>query len=138
MEIVKNEQDYGMFDWYKKVLTENYANFSGRARRSEYWYFVLTNILVIIGLYVVVILGAVADIPAISAIGGGLVVLYALGTFIPGLAVAIRRLHDTGKSGAFILLAFVPLISLILIVFYATEGDKAKNEYGEDPKQVIV
>ncbi|QCX02339.1 DUF805 domain-containing protein [Aggregatimonas sangjinii] len=123
-----------MIDWYKKALVENYANFNGRARRSEYWNFTLVNVFVIIALYVIMILGAIADIPVLAGIGGILVMIFALGTFIPHLAVAVRRLHDTGKSGAFLLLGFVPFVSLILLVFYATEGDKNTNQYGEDPK----
>ncbi|WP_236262992.1 DUF805 domain-containing protein [Aggregatimonas sangjinii] len=134
MESKKQERDFTMIDWYKKALVENYANFNGRARRSEYWNFTLVNVFVIIALYVIMILGAIADIPVLAGIGGILVMIFALGTFIPHLAVAVRRLHDTGKSGAFLLLGFVPFVSLILLVFYATEGDKNTNQYGEDPK----
>lgn len=136
MESKKQERDFTMIDWYKKALVENYANFNGRARRSEYWNFTLVNVLVIIALYVIVIIGAVADIPVLAGIGGILVMIFALGTFIPHLAVAVRRLHDTGKSGAFLLLGLIPFVSLILLVFYATEGDKNTNQYGEDPKDL--
>jgi len=130
----KHEAHYTMIDWYKKVLTENYANFDGRARRSEYWYFFLTNILIIMGLYSLAIIGLIADIPAISIVGGGLVLIYVIIIFIPCLAVAVRRLHDTNKSGAFILLAFIPILSIVLLVFYAIEGDLGENQYGNDPK----
>ena len=134
MEVKMNEKEFTMIDWYKKVLLENYANFSGRARRSEYWYFTLMNMLILLGLYSILIVAAVADIPILAGIGGFLTLIFALGTFIPHLAVAVRRLHDTGKSGAFLLLGLVPFVSLILLYFYAAEGDKNGNQYGADPK----
>ncbi len=79
-----------MFNWYKKVVFENYANFSGRARRSEYWYFTLANFII-----------AIVTVMLDKALGlkFGTNSIYSLAVFIPGLAVAVRRLHDIGKSG---------------------------------------
>jgi len=93
-------------NWYLKVLKQ-YADFSGRARRKEYWMFVLFNMIFAI---VAMILDFVLGI----AIGySPLYVLYALAMLIPGLAVAVRRLHDVGKSGWMTLIAFIPLIGSI-------------------------
>lgn len=128
-----------MIEWYKKALLENYANFNGRARRSEYWYFSLMNVLIIM---LIVIIGLVVTVGSGSE--GGifslgifwvLYMLYALGTFIPSIAVLVRRLHDVGKSGWFYFIAFVPIIGGIwLLVLLFTEGDAGPNEYGPDPK----
>lgn len=111
---------------YKRVVLERYAQFEGRAGRAEFWWFVLANLLVQV---VLNILMGIADIFFILAL------LYGLAVLIPSLAVAIRRLHDTGKSGWFLLIGLIPIVGFILlIVFYATEGDAGANEYGEpDP-----
>jgi len=112
-------------EWYLKVMRDNYANFSGRARRSEYWYFTLFNVLAII---LLALLGLVTGIFFIFYL------VYIIAMIIPSLAVSVRRLHDTGKSGWFILLGLVPLGGLVLLVFYCIEGDRGPNEYGPDPK----
>ncbi|MBQ4818929.1 DUF805 domain-containing protein [Aquimarina sp. MMG016] len=122
-------------NWYLKVLKENYANFEGRARRKEYWMFTLFNVLIILGLYVLAMVFLFMEINALASVFGILYVIYALGVLVPGLAVAVRRLHDTGKSGWMILVGLIPLIGGIwLLVLYVTEGDKGDNEYGPDPK----
>ena len=107
------------------VLRNKYAEFNGRARRAEYWYFTLFNFLILMGLAFV---GMMLNMPRI----GG---LYYLAVLVPGIAVALRRLHDVGKSGWYLLLIFVPLIGAIwLIVLFCTEGTRGMNEYGPDPK----
>ncbi|WP_166921263.1 DUF805 domain-containing protein [Flavobacterium poyangense] len=113
-----------MIEWYKKVVFENYANFEGRARRKEYWMFFLANIIVsmIIG-FGVGFISALTS-PGLAPISN----VYSLAVFIPSIAVAIRRMHDIGKSGWYIL---IPIYNIILL---ATEGDRGTNEYGEDPK----
>jgi uncharacterized membrane protein YhaH (DUF805 family) len=101
-------------------VLKNYANFDGRARRSEYWWFFLVNILLQSLLYLVS--------PILANIVG-------LALFIPGLAVAVRRMHDIGKSGWYLLVAFIPLAGIIwLIVLLVTDGQSGTNEYGPDPK----
>ena len=121
-----------MFQWYKKVVLENYANFSGRARRSEYWYFILFNMLFAIA---AMVLDNVLGINFDPLPYGALYALYALATIIPGLGVAVRRLHDVDKSGWFILIALIPFIgSIWLLVLFCTEGTKGTNKYGNDPK----
>ena len=100
----------------------NYANFQGRALRSEYWFFVLG----------VALIGTVATL--IDDFGLGYPVLgtiVSLGTIIPSLSVAARRLHDTDRSGWWQLLVFVPLIgAIVLIVWYATAGTPGTNRFG--------
>lgn len=99
-----------------KTCFSKYATFSGRARRSEYWWFVLLNVIV-------------GMIPVLNFIWG-LVVL------IPALAVCVRRLHDTGRSGWWLLLALVPVLNLILIYFYLCDSQPGANHYGENPKGI--
>lgn len=113
-------------EWYLSVL-KNYAVFSGRARRKEYWMFMLFNIIV-------TCIIAVID----SAMGTVILgVIYALAVFIPSIGVSIRRLHDTNRSGWWLLIAFLPLIgSLVLLVFFVLEGTAGENSHGVDPKQV--
>ncbi|MGM8361015.1 DUF805 domain-containing protein [Flavobacterium sp. ARAG 55.4] len=103
-----------MIEWYKKVIFENYANFSGRARRSEYWYFILAN--VIIGT-ILSVLDNVLGFKLGSSNSGVLGSLYNLAVFVPGLAVSVRRLHDIGKSGKLLLLFYgIIFISVIVMV----------------------
>ncbi|MGC8859505.1 MAG: DUF805 domain-containing protein [Ignavibacteria bacterium] len=122
-------------NWYLKVLKQ-YADFSGRARRKEYWMFVLFNMIFAI---VAMILDNVLGI-AKEGIGyGPLYVLYVLAMLIPGLAVAVRRLHDVGKSGWMILIALIPLIGVIwLFVLMVTDSDPGENQYGQNPKEATV
>ncbi|MFT3679609.1 MAG: DUF805 domain-containing protein [Ferruginibacter sp.] len=131
----KQESDYNLVDWWKKVVLKNYANFNGRARRAEYWYFVLANILLIIPFYIIGIAGAVSDNQALGTLGLVVYVLLALATIVPALAVAVRRLHDLNKSGWYYFVALIPLVgSIILLVWFCTDGDRFVNNYGEDPK----
>ncbi len=122
-------------NWYLAVL-KNYAGFSGRARRKEYWMFTLFNIIFAI---VAMILDNVLGI-AMAEIGyGPLYGLYTLAVFIPGLAVSVRRLHDVGKSGWMILIVLIPIIGAIwLIVLLVTDSNLGENKYGSNPKEVTV
>ena len=122
-------------NWYLAVL-KNYAGFSGRARRKEYWMFVLFNMIFAI---VAMILDNVLGI-AIEGVGyGPLYGLYVLAVLIPGLAVAVRRLHDVGKSGWMILIALIPIIGAIwLLVLMVTDSNTGENKYGPNPKEIIA
>jgi uncharacterized membrane protein YhaH (DUF805 family) len=122
-------------NWYIKVLRQ-YADFGGRARRKEYWMFVLFNMIFAFG---AIILDNVLGI-AIDGIGyGPLYGLYALAVLIPGLAAAVRRLHDIGKSGWMILIALIPLVGAIwLLVLLVTDSSPGENQYGANPKEVFV
>ena len=121
-----------MIKYYLNAMQNNYANFSGRARRSEYWYFLLCY-------YIITILAVIIDNTfglAMDMLGYGLItVLVALVHIIPSLSLVVRRLHDVEKSGWFYLISLIPLVGFIwLIVLYCTEGTKGENKYGEDPK----
>jgi uncharacterized membrane protein YhaH (DUF805 family) len=114
-------------NWYLAVL-KNYAGFSGRARRTEYWMFFLINLII------VVVLDVIGMAIKVSTLLGG---IYGLAVLIPSLAVGVRRLHDTGRSGWWLLIGLIPVIgTIILIVFLATEGQPGDNQYGPNPKQV--
>ena len=113
-------------NWYLAVL-KNYAGFDGRARRTEYWMFFLVNLVIVI---VLTVIGMAVRAGAL--IGD----VYSLALLIPSIAVGVRRLHDTGRSGWWLLIGLIPLIgTIILIVFLATEGQRGDNRYGPDPKQ---
>lgn len=120
-------------NWYLKVL-KNYTNFSGRARRKEYWMFTLFNVIFAVA---AVLLDNLLGL-AFEGIGYGPVYgLYLLATIIPGIAVSVRRLHDVDKSGWMILIGLIPLIGAIwLLVLFATEGTPGDNQYGPNPKAV--
>lgn len=118
-------------EWYLKVI-RHYADFNGRARRKEYWMFILFNVIFAI---VAMILDNVLGI-AFEQIGyGPLYILYAIFALVPGLAVAVRRLHDIGKSGWMFFIAFIPIIgSIWLLILLCTDGESGSNQYGPDPK----
>jgi uncharacterized membrane protein YhaH (DUF805 family) len=124
-----------MLDYWKTAITKNYANFDGRARRSEYWYYTLMNIIILVGLQVLIAVGAASGSAIIAMIAGIVYLIYALGTLVPSLAAVVRRLHDTGKSGWFILIALIPLVgSIWLLVLLCTDGEQGENAFGPDPK----
>lgn len=117
-------------DWFIQCIAEKYAAFDGRARRSEFWYFVLFNTLASI---VVNIVGTVLSnaVEAAAFLG----TLYALAVFIPGIAVAARRLHDTGRSGWWQLIALIPFVgAIVLLIFYTQDSSFERNQYGPNPK----
>lgn len=120
-------------EWYLKVVRDNYANFEGRARRKEYWMFILFNaIFLIVAALIGFLLGSLMDFPEMTMI---VYMIYALAVFIPSIGVVVRRLHDTGKSGWYYFVSLIPLIGGIwLLVLLVTEGDKGPNEYGPNPK----
>ncbi|HEX6500182.1 MAG TPA: DUF805 domain-containing protein [Micromonosporaceae bacterium] len=111
-------------NWYLAVL-KNYAGFSGRARRTEFWMFVLFNAIIL------VVLGLIARL-----IGTNIITyLYDLAVLVPELAVGARRLHDTGRSGWWQLIGIIPVIGwIVLIVFWASDSQPEANQYGPNPK----
>jgi uncharacterized membrane protein YhaH (DUF805 family) len=121
-------------NYYVDVLRK-YAVFGGRARRKEYWYFFLFNIIITIVLAVVDgVTGTLSPEAGIGLLGG----IYALVVLIPAIAVAVRRLHDTGRSGWWLLISLIPLIgAIVLIVFFATDSNPGNNQYGTNPKTQI-
>lgn len=121
-------------DWYIKCLNSKYADFSGRASRSEYWYFTLFNY---IGLIVAAFVGGLLS--NVSQVFSILGFLYALGTAIPSLAVGARRLHDTGRSGWLQLIAAIPIVgfigAIVLLIFLVQDSRFERNQYGPNPKR---
>lgn len=117
--------------WYLKCWKQ-YADFSGRARRKEYWMFVLFNIIVaIIAGIIDGVLGLINPEIGLGIFGG----LYSLAVLIPSIAVAVRRLHDIGKSGWYYLLGLIPIVgTIVLLIWFCTEGEHGVNKWGEDPK----
>ncbi|MCX4514721.1 DUF805 domain-containing protein [Streptomyces sp. NBC_01619] len=112
-------------NYYLDVL-KKYAVFSGRARRKEYWMFILFNVIALAVTFALDL--ALGTSPVIYSI-------YAVAVLLPNLGVTVRRLHDTDRSGWWILIAFIPLVgSIILLVFLASEGKSAENQYGTNPK----
>ncbi|MEE6451126.1 DUF805 domain-containing protein [Gottfriedia acidiceleris] len=112
-------------EWYLKVL-KNYAVFSGRARRTEYWMFFLFNAIITI---ILSILQSIADIDNI------LTGIYGLLLILPSLAVGARRLHDSGRSGWWLLIGIIPFIgTIILIVFFCLDSEEGDNRFGANPK----
>jgi uncharacterized membrane protein YhaH (DUF805 family) len=106
---------------------KKYVVFEGRSRRAEYWYFVLCNFIVSV---VLALIGGVIHTNILSTI-------YALAALLPSLAVGVRRLHDTQRSGWWLLLAFIPIIGIIiLIVWLATDSKPGANQYGPNPKGI--
>jgi len=119
--------------WYIDVL-KKYAVFSGRARRKEYWFFALINWVISMVLYLI-------DIYILTNISESgftwLSTIYALAVVIPGLAVFVRRLHDTNRSGWWFFIAFIPLIgAIVLLVFVLQNSTPGENKYGPNPKEV--
>ena len=119
-----------------KSVFKNYANFNGRARRSEYWKFWLFNIPAIAATYCLgVIIAAIAESPEVLAIPFIAEGIYSLVIIIPRLSVTCRRLHDVGKSGAYIFFFLLPVIGYILLMVWTfQDGQPYTNIYGEDPK----
>ena len=125
-------------NYYIKVL-QQYADFNGRARRKEYWiYNIINSIIGGLLFFLDYLLGTTIDFLDLGEGNslGILYLVYALFVFIPGLAVAVRRLHDVGKSGWMLLIALIPLIGAIwLLVLFLTDSNPGENKYGPNPKE---
>lgn len=150
-----------LIEYFKVVVFQKYATFSGRARRSEFWYYILASTIISIALaFVDLLLGTNKTLGETGLVGG----IYSLITFIPGITVSARRLHDIGKSGWFVLLFYIPFITMFVIfylilstgqdlrgllgfnalvaiglgiyfiILFAKEGMQGTNIYGPDPK----
>lgn len=118
-------------NWYLQAL-KKYTDFSGRARRREYWFFVLFNIIISIVLTVCdVLLGTYSAASSVGILTG----IYTLAVLIPGIAVTVRRLHDTGRSGWWILIVVVPIVgAIVLLIFMLIDSQPGQNAYGPSPK----
>jgi uncharacterized membrane protein YhaH (DUF805 family) len=118
-------------NWYVEALRK-YATFTGRARRKEFWFFQLFVLLIGIALSLADRgLGVLDDETGLGVLSG----IFSLAMFLPNLAVSVRRLHDTDRSGWWLLLCFVPLIGIVvLLVFFCLDGTRGTNRFGDDPK----
>jgi uncharacterized membrane protein YhaH (DUF805 family) len=122
-------------NWYLEVLRK-YAVFEGRAQRKEYWFFVLFSVLISIGLTIIDTTTGLFDAKAGIGLLSG---IYSLAVLIPSIAVGVRRLHDTNRSGWWLLISFIPLIgTIVLIVFLATDSKPEANQYGPNPKSAMA
>ena len=123
------------FELFKTVLTEKYADFNGRSRRAEFWWTALINL----GIWFVF---GILSLPFRDdgfGFVGVIFFIYWAATIVPFLALAVRRLHDTNKSGWMILIGLIPLVGpIVLLVFYATDGDPGPNQYGPSNKYVAA
>ncbi|WP_250533035.1 DUF805 domain-containing protein [Caballeronia sp. AZ10_KS36] len=118
----------GFFEAVRVSLIEKFATFAGRARRAEYWYFQLFMFFVGIGA------GVLAEMAKNAAVGILIGLVVVLIMVIPGLAVTVRRLHDTDRSGWFYFIGCIPVIgSILLLVWICSRGTQGVNRYGSDP-----
>ena len=121
-------------NWYLDAW-KNYFTFTGRSRRKAYWVFFVFNVLATI------LANLIDNILGLTGQGvyGPVSTLYALAVFLPGLALAIRRLHDTGRSGWWMLLGFIPLLGwIVLLIFFVTDSQPGSNRYGPNPKDTLA
>ena len=119
-------------NWYLHVL-KNYATFSGRARRKEYWMFFLFNVLISLGLGVLDVVVGTYSVEYETGLFSG---LYSLFVLIPSIAVSVRRLHDTNRSGWWIVISLIPIIGvLVLFVFTCLDSQPGTNRFGANPKE---
>lgn len=128
-------------EWYLKVMRDNYANFKGRARRKEYWMYTLIFTVLLIAL--MTIMFSVLSFSDETGIETGpgvyltviLVIVFLFAHFIPTIALTVRRLHDTGKSGWWYLIVLVPYVgNFVIFIFTLIDGDRGDNKYGSNPK----
>jgi uncharacterized membrane protein YhaH (DUF805 family) len=121
--------------WYLAAL-KKYATFSGRARRKEYWFYQLFNTLIVIAL---VIVDVMTHTMSQTAGLGLLSSVFILATLLPSLAVLVRRLHDTGRTGWSVLYCLIPLVGgIIVLIFTVQDSEYGSNQYGPNPKEAAV
>ncbi|MGZ5029156.1 MAG: DUF805 domain-containing protein [Methylobacter sp.] len=122
-------------NWYLEVL-KKYSEFNGRARRKEYWYFFLISTVISIFLAVIdFFTGTISEEAGLGLLSG----IYALAVLIPGLSVTVRRLHDTDRSGWWILIGLIPVIGgIALLIFMVLDSAPGENQYGPNPKSRAV
>ncbi|MBH0329593.1 membrane protein [Brevibacillus brevis] len=110
--------------WYTSVLKQ-YVAFAGRARRQEYWMFTLFNIIVSL---------VIALVDSLIGTASVLGMIYSLAVLLPSLGVTVRRLHDTGRSGWWVLLGLIPFIGAIILIVFMCQDSQGDNQYGANPK----
>jgi uncharacterized membrane protein YhaH (DUF805 family) len=124
-------------NYFLDVIKNHYVDFKGRARRKEYWMYTLFNFLAILIFYALFFAAAYSQQQTLMYIISGILWLYCLGLILPSLGVAIRRLHDIGKSGWWLFVSLIPAVGgIILLVFSCTDSVPGNNEYGPNPKGI--
>lgn len=126
----------GAFDYFKVCVTKKYANFEGRARRSEYWYFYLFYMIFFIPIYALTLSSLFLEGGTSLSIPVSILLLvFICALLVPSLAVSVRRLHDVGKSGWMFLLGIIPIVGpIILLVWFCTDSQPGSNKWGPNPK----
>ncbi len=123
---------------FKDAFLKNFANFSGRARRKQYWFFVLMSMIILVPLCLILMSSLMSMEEEISTFASGiasLICLIYLALLVPSFSIAVRRLHDTNHSGWWFLIAFIPVIgSIVLLVFLVSDSYPMTNKWGENPK----
>ena len=132
----------GFIENFKNCVVYKYADFEGRASRGEYWRFMLSyQLIVAIILFICAAISCVTPVSGTTGVALGLVVLFILsiGFIIPGIAVAVRRLHDVGWSGWFVLVGFIPFVGVpIMLILMALPGKSAANRFGAPTGTTII
>ena len=119
-----------------KTCLSKYADFNGRARRSEYWFWALAVGLAIFAIEILALIFLAVAKP-LGILLFVVLVVVALGAIVPGIAVTVRRLHDTGKPGVYILFGLIPLVGgIIMLVFTVSDSVPGDNQYGPNPKGI--
>lgn len=122
-----------LYNYFQECISYNYSNFEDRARCSEYWGFVLYKLVVYISLkLVLMLLVAVTGIYELSFIA----YLWSFGLFVPSLAVGVRRLHDTGRSGWWYLIALTGIGVFVLFYWFCSDSEPGANKWGPNPKEI--
>jgi len=125
MKTIKEDGYMGPFnEFFLDVLKNHYVDFSGRVRRKTYWMFVLFSVAISI------VLSVIDSVTGIGLLG----LVYSLGVLLPSLGLAVRRLHDTGKTGWWMLISLVPLIGFIVLIVFLASDSHDDNAYGPNPK----
>lgn len=139
-----NVEKFTLISAYKSMF-KKYAQFNGRSRRSEYWLAGLVNCIIIIALYLIILIPLTIGTAnhseptdlhfVLTGLGGLLFFAYFIAVFVPSLALSVRRLHDTGRSGWFLLLNLIPYVGgLIIFIFNVLDSQPGENQYGPNPK----
>ena len=137
-----DKYNLGLIENFKQCVIYKYADFDGRASRSEYWHFFLAYQLLFVAiLFTCAFLSYISPLSSAVGVGFGLVILVLLSVVmvIPGVAVAVRRLHDQGRSGGLVFIGFIPVVgTAILLIFMALPGESESNRFGAPTGQVVV
>jgi uncharacterized membrane protein YhaH (DUF805 family) len=124
--------------WYTRMW-QNYTNFGGRANRKEYWYAILLQFLFLIIIQVAAALAQNLNVPILQLLVSVIGLIFVLASLIPTLAIAFRRLHDTGRSAWWLLISLIPLVGgLVLLVFLLLAGEPGENRFGPVPQPAVA